>query len=834
MRSYQLEGYEWMATLWENGINGILADEMGLGKTIQTVALFCHLYEMGVTGPFLVVAPLSTVPNWVNEFKRFAPTVPCVLYHGSANERIELRGELKKSYPSAELDGKIMNNVVVTSYEIAMNDRAAFSSILWRYIVVDEGHRLKNMNCRLIKELKQYHSANRLLLTGTPLQNNLSELWSLLNFLLPEIFDDLRVFESWFDAKDLHENQDELARITAQEQKNSILSTLHQILTPFLLRRVKSDVDLEIPPKKEVMVYCPMTTRQMELYRAVVEKTIGDLMAKDEKKEEALPEKRKKAAINYAAFLDHSDDENEDDDKFEEHLAKMQEYADSVAKTEGPASAYTLDMKRLEGNEKNFSVKSRMMDMRKCVNHPYLIEYPITEDGMFYDSGPDMVDICGKLQVFDQMIVKLVADGHKTLIFSQMTKMLDILGDYSNFKKWKFCRLDGSMQFIDRQANIDTFNKDPEHKVFLLSTRAGGLGINLTAADTCIIYDSDWNPQQDLQAQDRCHRIGQTRPVVIFRLITQNTIDENIVQRAQAKRAIEKLIVHQDKFKSGITSLKETTSKVLSPKEILKILLNEDDGVDTTEEASADQYGLDQETLDKLLDRSDIVKEWKEKGGILKKEEEYAKMKSDDTLDNGMAPKEEEDEDVLESLFECLICQRPIMCKASVVIKMCGRFSCKFQTERLRKGPKVVLDKTDIPRFLTPELFDKPKPKPKYKNGKKVKERAPRPKKPYVPKPKFLGPKSRDPKKIAAAAKKKAEASIYNNIITILSSDEEGAEEEEESESEEEEEEEEQEVQSVKRPRGAPKQRQNQVPKSKQKQKLTPVKKKPPSKPSQF
>ena len=397
---------------------------------------------MGVTGPFLVVAPLSTVPNWVNEFKRFAPTVPVVLYHGTANERIELRGELKKTYPSAELDGKIMSNVVVTSYEIAMNDRAAFSSILWRYIVVDEGHRLKNTNCRLIKELKQYHSANRLLLTGTPLQNNLSELWSLLNFLLPEIFDDLRVFESWFDAKDLHENQDELARITAQEQKNSILSTLHQILTPFLLRRVKSDVDLQIPPKKEVMVYCPMTTRQTELYRAVVEKTIGDLMSKDEKKEEALPEKRKRGFINYAAFLDHADDENEDDDKFEEHLAKMQEYVASVTKTEGPASAYTLDMKRLEGNEKNFSVKSRMMDMRKSVNHPYLIEYPVTEDGMFYDSGPDMVDICGKLQVFDQMIVKLVADGHKTLIFSQVRQIIYNPSYMFTTQFYKICPLD--------------------------------------------------------------------------------------------------------------------------------------------------------------------------------------------------------------------------------------------------------------------------------------------------------------------------------------------------------------------------------------------------------
>merc|ERR1719334_1539665 len=295
MRSYQLEGYEWMATLWENGINGILADEMGLGKTIQTVALFCHMYEMGVPGPFLVVGPLSTVPNWVNEFKRFAPNVPVVLYHGNAQERLELRGELRKVKKSEELDGKMMMNVVVTSYEIAMNDRAAFSSIKWRYIVVDEGHRLKNMNCRLIRELKQYHSANRLLLTGTPLQNNLSELWSLLNFLLPEIFDDLRVFESWFSAKDMHEAEDEKKRVVAQEQQNSILTTLHQILTPFLLRRVKTDVDLQIPPKKEVMVYCPLTPRQEEMYRHIVEKTIADFIDKDdEKKEEVLPEKRKR------------------------------------------------------------------------------------------------------------------------------------------------------------------------------------------------------------------------------------------------------------------------------------------------------------------------------------------------------------------------------------------------------------------------------------------------------------------------------------------------------------------------------------------------------------
>merc|ERR1719186_627258 len=328
MRDYQLEGYEWMSTLWENGINGILADEMGLGKTIQTVALFCHMYEMGVSGPFLVVAPLSTVPNWVNEFKRFAPKVPCVLYHGNLQERLVLREKLSEVTSCDEVDGKPMMNVVVTSYEIAMNDRAAFSSIMWRYIVVDEGHRLKNMNCRLIRELKQYHSANRLLLTGTPLQNNLSELWSLLNFLLPEIFDDMRVFESWFNAKELHENTEEMARIAAQEQQNSILSTLHQILTPFLLRRVKTDVDLQIPPKKEVLVYCPLTSRQEEMYRAVVEKTIKDLICKDEdkkKKADVLPEKRKRTAVDFSVFLDDREFEGSDD-KFEAHIAKLTEY----------------------------------------------------------------------------------------------------------------------------------------------------------------------------------------------------------------------------------------------------------------------------------------------------------------------------------------------------------------------------------------------------------------------------------------------------------------------------------------------------------------------------
>jgi len=603
MRSYQLEGYEWMSTLWENGINGILADEMGLGKTIQTVALFCHMYEMGVSGPFLVVAPLSTVPNWVNEFKRFAPKVPCILYHGNLEERVKLREKLSEVTTCDEVDGKPMMNVVVTSYEIAMNDRGAFSSLMWRYIVVDEGHRLKNMNCRLIRELRQYQSANRLLLTGTPLQNNLSELWSLLNFLLPEIFDDLRVFESWFSAKDLHENQDEMVRVVAQEQQNSILSTLHQILTPFLLRRVKTDVDLQIPPKKEVMVYCPMTQTQEEMYRAIVEKTITDLIPKSDEKDDVLPEKRHRTAVDYSVFLDDREFGNSDD-KFEEHLTKLQEYRESLITNVNSKSAYQSDMNRLTKNEINYSMKNRMMDMRKAVNHPYLIEYPVTEDGNFYDSGPAMIDVCGKLAVLDQMLEQLSSTGHKTLIFSQMTKMLDIIGDYCNMKQWNYSRLDGSMNFLDRQANIDKFNTDPNQTIFLLSTRAGGLGINLTAADTCIIYDSDWNPQQDLQAQDRCHRIGQTKPVMIYRLVTSNTIDQKIVERAAAKRRLEKMVIHRSKFKAGAENVSSSLQSI-SPQELLSLL----DSKDYCGAMSAGAGGqvFTKEQMDQLLDRSDLA-----------------------------------------------------------------------------------------------------------------------------------------------------------------------------------------------------------------------------------
>ena len=262
LRDYQLAGLEWLISLYENGLNGILADEMGLGKTIQTISFLAFLRSKGTMGPFLIAAPLSTLANWINEFTTFAPGIPCVLYHGSKETRADIRSErlrtIDASFP-----------IVVTSYEIIMNDRQFLSQYKWKFIVIDEGHRIKNLNCRLVQELKSYDSANRLLLTGTPLQNNLTELWSLLNFILPEIFDDAAEFERWFDFSSLKDKKSS-KHILDEEQKNSLVTNLHLILKPFLLRRLKVDVEKSLPRKREYIIQAPLTQEQLDLYQATL------------------------------------------------------------------------------------------------------------------------------------------------------------------------------------------------------------------------------------------------------------------------------------------------------------------------------------------------------------------------------------------------------------------------------------------------------------------------------------------------------------------------------------------------------------------------------------
>ncbi|XP_034754740.1 lymphoid-specific helicase isoform X2 [Etheostoma cragini] len=598
MRSYQIEGIEWLRMLWENGINGILADEMGLGKTIQCIAHIAMMIEKKVMGPFLVVAPLSTLPNWISEFKRFTPEVAVLLYHGTQPERLKLRKQIRR--PQGPLS---MCPVVVTSFEIAMRDRKVLQHFQWKYLIVDEGHRIKNLNCRLVRELKLLPTDNKLLLTGTPLQNNLSELWSLLNFLLPEVFDDLKSFESWFDIDTINEAD----TMVATEREQNILSMLHQILTPFLLRRLKSDVTLDVPPKKEIIVFAPLTAKQETFYTAVVNKTIAKMLGleKTEAPVALTPSGRlKRGSRKVVNYKETDEDKAFDEEKYLEALHKEMEGRES--------SPRVLDVNSPLDAQINLKLQNILMLLKKCCNHPYLLEYPLDPATQEFKIDEQLVQSSGKFLILDRLLLALKKRGHKVLIFSQMTTILDLLMDYCYLRGFQYSRLDGSMSYPDRDENMTKFAKDPEVFLFLLSTRAGGLGINLTTADTVIIFDSDWNPQADLQAQDRCHRIGQTKPVVVYRLVTANTIDQKILERASAKRKLEQMVIHKNKFKGGKAELNQSKSCI--DLEELKELLKAR-GTEKEVKASRGKVISDHD-LELLLDRSDLMD--KEKGKMKK------------------------------------------------------------------------------------------------------------------------------------------------------------------------------------------------------------------------
>lgn len=529
LRDYQLKGVQWIISLFKNGLNGILADQMGLGKTVQTIAFLCHLRGKGILGPFMILGPLSTLPNWVAEFERWAPNFPVVLYHGNKEERAELRTtrlnkKLDQTYP-----------VVVTSYEIAIADMKFLVKQHWKYLIVDEGHRLKNMNCRLIRELKTLRTDNKLLLTGTPLQNNLTELWSLLNFLLPDVFSSLENFESWFEFASSVGKEGADAEIVAQEQRSKVISKLHAILRPFLLRRIKSDVETSLPGKMEVILYANMTNKQKEINQQLRTRTPGV------EKLEAKP------------------------------------------KSSGPSIA---------------SLNNMLMQMRKNCNHPDLVTAPF-EGSPFFPSAEQLVKDCGKMALLEKILERLFKEQHKVLIFSQMTAMLDLLDAYFDERGIEALRIDGSVSWQERQARMKRFNSNPEAKVFLLSTRAGGLGINLTAADTCIIYDSDWNPHQDLQAMDRCHRIGQHKPVLVLRLATAHSVEGKMLRRANSKLMLERLIIKQGAFLD--VDVKKSTS--LSAEELMDVLK-----ADVSLQDVPQSGEVSDEMLDKILNRDHLAR----------------------------------------------------------------------------------------------------------------------------------------------------------------------------------------------------------------------------------
>ncbi|KAK2739858.1 hypothetical protein FQN57_006434 [Myotisia sp. PD_48] len=456
MRDYQIAGLNWLVSLHENGISGILADEMGLGKTLQTISFLGYLRHFcGITGPHLIAVPKSTLDNWNREFQRWTPEVNVLILQGAKEARHKLINERL-------IDEKF--DVCITSYEMVLIEKSHLKKFAWEYIIIDEAHRIKNEESSLSQIIRVFKSRNRLLITGTPLQNNLHELWALLNFLLPDVFGDSEAFDQWFSNQDA--------------DQDTVIQQLHRVLRPFLLRRVKSDVEKSLLPKKEVNLYIGMSEMQVKWYQKILEKDI-----------------------------------------------------DAVNGAQGKRESKTR-------------LLNIVMQLRKCCNHPYLFEG--AEPGPPYTTDEHIIDNAGKMVMLDKLLTRLKKQNSRVLIFSQMSRVLDILEDYCVFRDHQYCRIDGSTAHEDRILAIDEYNRPGSEKfVFLLTTRAGGLGINLTSADIVILYDSDWNPQADLQAMDRAHRIGQTKQVVVFRFITENAIEEKVLERAAQKLRLDQLVIQQ-------------------------------------------------------------------------------------------------------------------------------------------------------------------------------------------------------------------------------------------------------------------------------------------------
>jgi len=464
MRAYQLEGLNWLIKLHDHGINGILADEMGLGKTLQTISLLAYLREArGVAGPHLVIVPKSVVGNWIREFKKWCPVIRAIRMGGGKDERKQI---VDTEFPKDPSKDRCGFDVLVTSYEGVLKEKGKLSKFPWKYLIIDEAHRIKNEESSLSKVVRVMNAEHRVLITGTPLQNNLHELWALLNFLMPDIFGDAEAFDEWFSME-------------GEEGKENVIRRLHTVLRPFMIRRVKKDVARDLPPKKETKLYVGLTDMQIEWYKKILRKDAHSLNALG-----------------------------------------------------GPDRVRLLNI---------------LMQLRKVCNHPYLFDG--AEAGPPYSDGPHLWENCGKLNLLHRLLIKLKAKGSRILIFSQMTRVLDILEDYLRLVGHEYCRIDGSTDGEKRDSQMDTFNAPGSSKFcFLLSTRAGGLGINLATADIVILYDSDWNPQVDLQAMDRAHRIGQTKPVQVFRFLTEGTVEEKIIERAERKLFLDAAVIQQGRL----------------------------------------------------------------------------------------------------------------------------------------------------------------------------------------------------------------------------------------------------------------------------------------------
>lgn len=458
LRSYQIKALNWLLFAYKAHKNTILADEMGLGKTVMCIALLNEIVtKYGIPGPFLVVAPLGTLPNWEREIENWTD-INCVMFHGSRSERSVIKKyEIFYDHPHEKVT---KCQILLTNVETVNKELELIQSIRWHFVIIDEAHRLKNMHSKIYRYMYSLTMDHILLMTGTPIQNNIDEIFALLHFIEPSKFPSL----SEFKAK--HHN------IESAEDVQS----LKDALAPYMLRRKKKDVETSISAKEETIVEVELTRIQKFYYRLLIDRKKDELTKKYQK------------------------------------ISELQNLA---------------------------------MQLRKVCNHPFLlpeVEREIEKNGE--DPLHAMIESSGKLVFVDKLLAKLAPTGEKILIFSQMVRVLDILEDFLNYRHYKFERLDGQVQGQFRQQSIDRFNdKNSDVFIFLLCTKAGGVGLNLTAASTVIIYDSDWNPQNDVQAQARCHRIGQTRDVKVYRLITRGTYESEMFERASMKLGLDQAIL---------------------------------------------------------------------------------------------------------------------------------------------------------------------------------------------------------------------------------------------------------------------------------------------------
>ena len=767
LKEYQLKGLRWLDNLFEQGINGILADEMGLGKTIQAIAFLAHLSEdKNNWGPFLVIAPNATLYNWQQEFNRFCPSLKVLPYWGALKERKTLR----KFFNNSQL--YIKNSafhVCITSYQLIVCDEKVFHKVNWNYMILDEAQAIKNIASQRWNTLLSFNCRNRLLLSGTPIQNSMSELWALLHFIMPNLFDSHEQFQEWF-SKDIEAHSQDKGELN-QEQ----LKRLHQILKPFMLRRIKKDVEHEIGPKVEYEILCYMTEKQKILYNSIKQKlnNISDLFMSTDSKLKVT--NLMNLVIQFRKVCNHPE-------LFERNIGKVPFTFKNLIDDLGVGSVFTtlngeqymrineypavnyvipkmiydlcydkydvkkylskkliicedinfnnefieaqcnkncfsslfnifhlFDMslynikklfmhdefitrltlinffehkkillnyykensfkhnhiclfivKELFPSENDFVIFSKKgilepliintilsrkntiihyLITHRCyvskalsfpplllcsnrntiINQNYIqnnlfinkilyginfkqynntlnlklpnIQREILSKNLFYEEGlltplfyqmetytqielpsfERLISDCAKLKKLDELLKKLFAEEHRVLIFCQMTRMLDILEEYMSKKKYTYFRMDGSTQIADRRDMINEFQTNNKIFAFLLSTRAGGLGVNLTGADTVIFYDNDWNPTMDAQATDRAHRIGQTKVVSVYRLITADTIEERVLKRAKQKQNVQATVYSGGAFKADIFKQNDIVELLYSEEEMKKM-----------------------------------------------------------------------------------------------------------------------------------------------------------------------------------------------------------------------------------------------------------------------